>query len=741
MNKNKLAHIDYSNFFQTLNIPYLVFAADDPTFTIIEENIAYTTLRMVKRERAIGQPLLKAFPDKTEEYKDTGVSPVIESIRRVIATGESDSIARLSYKVKDKTGCFTNKYRSLTHFPLLEDGKVTAIYRMTKDITNEITAERQHVRTEQQLNQALFSGLIGTWNWDLAQGLVVTDKNLATMFGLDACSAAIGLPLSEFILSIHPEDQKRVGDGISDALRDKSVYESEYRTICQEGSVRWVIARGNVEVDEASRPISFSGVVIDITERKKAENNLKLLTEASTQFSGSLDYKTTLNNIATMVVPAIADWCTVELLDDSGQVEQVTVAHKDPEKVKWAKNLQVKQRSVSFSPTSSVARVLRTGQSELYSEVTDDTLASLSQSEEELALVRGLGITSIIVVPLVLDGKPIGAITFVSAESRLHYEPADLEVAKNLANRAAAAMYNAKLYNAAQDENKKRKNLQEELQALNSALGVRVKERTRELEATNKGLKAEIGKRHQVENDLKQYTKKLAISNQELQDFAYVASHDLQEPLRKIQAFGDILENEFSQELGEGMEYLGRMRNAASRMSTLINDLLAFSRVSTKSDLPAAVNLDTIAREVVGDLETRIKETGGIVEIGSLPVVWAEPTHMRQLLQNLIGNALKFNRKDLAPVVKVYAAPIDHLDKYYTIYIIDNGIGFEEKHLDRIFSVFQRLHSKDVYEGTGIGLAICRKIAERYGGTITATSQKGIGSTFIFKIPILKVRN
>ncbi len=741
MNKQKLAHIDYSNFFQTLNIPYLVFAADDPKFTIIEENIAYTTLRMVKREKAIGQPLLKAFPDKTEEYKNTGVSPVIESIRRVIETGESDSIARLSYKVKDKTGCFTNRYRSLTHFPLIEDGKVTAIYRMTKDITDEVTIERQHVRTEQQLDQALLSGLIGTWNWDLVEGLVIADKNLATMFGLDACSAAAGLPLSDFILSIHPEDQKRVGDVISEDLRDRIVYESEYRTICQSGSIRWVIARGNVEVDETLRPISFSGVVIDITERKKAENNLKFLTEASTQFSASLDYKTTLNNIATMVVPAIADWCTVELLGDSGQVEQVAVAHSDLEKVKWAKNLRVKQGRVSLSPASSVARVLQTGQSELYSEVNDDKLASLSRSEEELALVRDLGITSIIVVPLVLEDKPIGAITFVSAESRLHYDSADLEVAKNLANRAAAAMYNAKLYNAAQDEIKKSKHLQKELHTLNDALEERVKKRTQELEATNKGLKVEISKRHRVENDLKQYTKNLAASNQELQDFAYVASHDLQEPLRKIQAFGDILESEFSQELGEGMEYLGRMRNAASRMSTLINDLLAFSRVGTKSDPPAAVNLDTVVREVVSDLETRIKETRGVVEIGSLPIVWAEPTHMRQLLQNLIGNALKFNQKDVAPVVKVYASPIDHLDKYYTIYIIDNGIGFEEKHLDRIFSVFQRLHSKDVYEGTGIGLAICRKIAERYGGTITATSQKGIGSTFIFKIPILKVRN
>ncbi|MEP7204780.1 MAG: ATP-binding protein [Candidatus Saccharibacteria bacterium] len=741
MTKKKLAQIDYPNFFKTLNVPYLVLAVDDPSFTIIEQHITDDSLGIVPSKHMMGQPFLKGFPDMNAQYKKSGTMRLAESIRRVIKTGAPDRIRRLKYSEMDQAGQVVHKYRSVTHYPKIENENVTAVYRTTNNITAEITAERQLVRTEKQLNQALSGGSIGTWSWDLARGLVAADKNLAVMFGLDIDSAMDGLPLGIFLLSIHPDDQKRVELEIATALKRRSDYKSEYRTICQEGSVRWVISRGNVEVDEASRPMSFSGVVIDITERKKAENNLKFLAEAGMQLSASLDYKTTLNNIAAMVVPAVADWCTVDLIGESGQVEHVAVAHRDTEKVEWAKRLWIKQGRIGLSPATAVARVLMTGKVELYSEVSDATIDALSRTEEELALVRGLGITSMIIAPLVFDGITIGAMIFASAESRLHYDLADLEVAKNLANKATAAVYKAKLYNAAQDEIKKRKRLQKELQTLNNALEERVKERTRELEATNKGLNAEISKRRRVENDLKQYSKSLAISNQELQDFAYVASHDLQEPLRKIQAFGDILESEFAQEFGGGIEYLGRMRTAASRMSTLINDLLVFSRVSTKSDPPTVVSLDKIVREVVGDLETRIKETGGKVEIGYLPEVWAEPTHMRQLLQNLVGNALKFHRKDVAPVVKLFADPIDPKNKYYTIYIIDNGIGFEEKYLDRIFSVFQRLHSKDVYEGTGIGLAICRKIAEQYGGTITATSQKGIGSTFIFKIPILKVRN
>ena len=212
--------------------------------------------------------------------------------------------------------------------------------------------------------------------------------------------------------------------------------------------------------------------------------------------------------------------------------------------------------------------------------------------------------------------------------------------------------------------------------------------------------------------------------------------HDLQEPLRKIQAFGDILESEYATKIGDGMEYLTRMRAAASRMSVLIEDLLSFSRVTTKTQPSVEVNLNTLVADVISDLDDRINRTQGEVKVGQLPTVWADPTHMRQLLQNLIGNALKFHRENVPPVVTVESKEVQKGDEMYEITVTDNGIGFEEKYLDRIFSVFQRLHGRGTYEGTGIGLAVCRKIAERYGGTITASSTKNSGSTFIFKIPI-----
>lgn len=286
----------------------------------------------------------------------------------------------------------------------------------------------------------------------------------------------------------------------------------------------------------------------------------------------------------------------------------------------------------------------------------------------------------------------------------------------------------------------------EELRAAHDQLEIRVKERTAELAETNEALEIEIAERMRAEDKMKEFTVELERSNRELQDFAFVASHDLQEPLRKIQAFGDRLKTKYGSSFNdEGRDYLERMQNAARRMHTLINDLLTFSRITTKGQQFVPLNLDQITRDVISDLEVRIHQTGGRVEIDSLPVIEADPLQMRQLMQNLIGNALKFHRADAQPVVKVRGEAVEANAKadgegsdngFCRIIVSDNGIGFDEKYLDRIFTPFQRLHSGNEYEGTGMGLAVCRKIVERHGGSLTAQSEPGQGATFFITLPI-----
>jgi PAS domain S-box-containing protein len=248
----------------------------------------------------------------------------------------------------------------------------------------------------------------------------------------------------------------------------------------------------------------------------------------------------------------------------------------------------------------------------------------------------------------------------------------------------------------------------------------------------------DITERKASDETLTQKAAELARSNSELEQFAFVASHDLQEPLRKIQAFGDRLRGKCEGVVApEALEYLERMQSASARMRRLIDDLLTFSRVIRNSEPFQLVDLTTLTKEVLGDLEVRIEKTGAKVEVGELPMVDADPMQMRQLFQNLIGNALKFQPPGNIPVVKITGRTVTTPAgrSCAEISIQDNGIGFDEKYVDRMFAVFQRLHGRTEYEGTGVGLAVCRRITDRHGGTIAARSKPGEGATFTVTLP------
>lgn len=255
--------------------------------------------------------------------------------------------------------------------------------------------------------------------------------------------------------------------------------------------------------------------------------------------------------------------------------------------------------------------------------------------------------------------------------------------------------------------------------------------------------------------EIKQYQRELEIridrlnrSNEELEQFAYVASHDLQEPLRKIRAFGERLSGKFKNELGDdGKDFIDRMQNAASRMQILIDDLLAYSKLSRSKEQYVKVDLSEIVKEVLNDLEITVEQKKAIINCDAICSVMAIEGQMRQLFQNLISNALKFNKPNQIPVVNIKSEIITGKDikgiskvfrksKFCRISIQDSGIGFEEKFLDRIFVIFQRLHGRSEYAGTGIGLAICKKIVEHHNGFITAESKPNEGAKFIITLPL-----
>ncbi|RJR31371.1 MAG: GAF domain-containing protein [Desulfobacteraceae bacterium] len=306
-------------------------------------------------------------------------------------------------------------------------------------------------------------------------------------------------------------------------------------------------------------------------------------------------------------------------------------------------------------------------------------------------LVKSNGIQAYACHPLMILDKVIGTLSF-GTKSRTRFSSGDLDLMKTVTDQVATAFDRMRLI--------------AELGRSRNELELRVRERTAELERKNR----------------------------ELQEFAYVASHDLTEPLRKIRTFGDLLEAKGSNHLSEEeKDYISRMTGAADRMKEILDALFRYSRVETRTEEFRPVRLNDIAKDAAGDLEIAIRDAGVRVEIGSLPTIKGDPYQWLQVFQNLIANSAKYHRSEVQPFVKIYA---EENEEECRIFVEDNGIGFDEKYLGKLFQPFKRLHGKNEYPGTGIGLAICRKIVERHGGTITAKSTPGKGATFILTLPM-----
>ena len=242
---------------------------------------------------------------------------------------------------------------------------------------------------------------------------------------------------------------------------------------------------------------------------------------------------------------------------------------------------------------------------------------------------------------------------------------------------------------------------------------------------------------------MQEYTEKLERSNRELQEFAYVASHDLQEPLRKITAFGDRLQSRYAEALPpEGKLFIDRMQSAARRMSRLIGDLLSYSRVTSNPHPFRNVDLSAVLASVQADMQIGIEESGVSFDVAELPTIEADTTQMGQLLQNILANSIKFRNADAPLVITIrstrhtVSSDDEETTAFVTLTISDNGIGFDNAYKDQIFKIFQRLHGRMDYEGTGIGLATCRKIVERHHGAIDASGVPGVGATMTITLPV-----
>lgn len=424
------------------------------------------------------------------------------------------------------------------------------------------------------------------------------------------------------------------------------------------------------------------GFALDITERKKGEEILKKRAEQAVRFQNVLlglakmehqDMEESLKKIAAadaqaLEVERVSIWC---FNDDRLGIDCYTLYKLSEDIFEKGVHLEAKDYPLYFQALEE-SRTIN----------ANDAHRDPRTKEFSESYLKPLGISSMMDVPIRLGGQIIGIVCHEHVGHKKIWSQEEQDFAASIADMISLACVSQK--------------------------------------------------RREAEEALKKTTQDLIRSNKELEQFAYVTSHDLQEPLHKIIAFGDRIQT-LKEEDSRREEFLKRMQRAAGQMRQLINDLLQFARITTRKRPFETLELEKVVREVLSDLDFRLTETKAKVEVGSLPQVHGDPLQIRQLFQNLLSNALKFTLPGQAPRVQILAKQTP--EGTMEIQIRDEGIGFNEEFLKKIFQPFQRLNPREDYEGSGMGLALCQKIVQRHGGELKAQSEEGKGATFIIRLP------
>jgi PAS domain S-box-containing protein len=594
------------------------------------------------------------------------IAPTVDAISKA----SQGPLTNFEVRVKHKDG----SYRWFEWRAAPDQGMV---YANGRDITVEKRQAEQLLQANRaRLNLALQAGEMGAWEWNANLNTVRWLQGMAAVHGLPAADAPTEFSLRDYVRRfVHMEDRRVVSDGIGNALPGDENRRVEYRIVWPDGTVHWIEARGQMFHDDQGRPSQMVGVSINVTRRKRAEQDLKFLAEASAELARLVEPAITLERLAFLAVPSFADWCAIDLWQEDGTLERVAVAHVKPEKVQLGyalhRRLPSRARSASGPPGTR-----ETEAPELVRELSAEMLETAISDPDLVAALKELGLRSWMRVPVSAHGEALGELSFVAAESGRLYEPEDLALAEDLARRVAVALENASLYRA-----------------------MRKSDHAKDI-------------------------------------FLATLSHELRSPLAAV-VNGLSLTMLASDDRARVKNYTALMQRQAAHLTRLVDDLMDVSRITT-GKIELKKEPATLASVLQGAVDTSRPdiEAGNhrlVIKLPDGPTdILADPVRLAQVFSNLLSNAAKYTE----PGGEIRLS-LNSTASEYVVCVRDSGVGIPPEMLQNIFKLFtQATHPIDRQGGLGIGLSLVEGLVRLHGGTVEAFSAGiGHGSEFLVRLP------